>query len=83
MFQGSVDMRVNCFHLLKIANDCRFNLLFGEKFQHIASAKFYHCLYALILHYHFPADKSPCSLKHTLVSYWGVNTIPKSDFQLV
>ena len=33
-----------CFHLLKIASDCNFNLLFGEKYLHLASAKFDPCI---------------------------------------
>ena len=37
-------MRMICFHLLKIASDGNFNLLFGEKYLHLASAKFDPCI---------------------------------------
>ena len=37
-------MKMICFHLLKIASDCNFNLFFGEKYLHLASAKFDPCI---------------------------------------
>ena len=32
MLHGLVDMIVTCFHMLKIASDGDFNLLFGENY---------------------------------------------------
>ena len=35
-----VDMKMTCFNLIKVASDGDFHLLFGENYQHLATAKF-------------------------------------------
>ena len=40
LLHNLVDMRVTCIHLLKVASDGNFYLLFGENYLHLASAKF-------------------------------------------
>ena len=54
-----VDMRTTCIHLLKIASDSNFSLLFWEKllaFSKLASSKFDPCLFLMNYHMSFRAS---------------------------